>query len=414
MNTNFRKIILALFTIGFCLSVQTNAMNQAQRHSQEIIGPEDIETAKLQKIALRQLRDDFEQRQANRNREALRQKKLRARQETLRIAQEKQQKAENVRPKHIRLTSLAQLAPPQEITTFLDKFFANPDVKQLILSSHIFTPTIRTKYGIENLGRNNVLRFTQLPGWIIKCCLHLNDKTSNYNRQNISRIFYNEKIKEIIEKEGLTHIMVVQKFLYHIPGRPDELCDANYLVVVKEIPFLSSPTTNATQFKKLTFRVDEEIMERSAGDYVKPEYENLLIEIIQVVTYTGLFDLHEQNIFLITQEDGSYKFLIIDTEQPPLDKLPTLPKEQLQVIQKIRTAHDTAKITSYPDKFDLQCLCDLDLSGCKSEFRKLSPKDRSTLNKEINVGEHTTRIIWHINDITLFRMLLVEPVAPHQ
>ncbi|MFH1253927.1 MAG: hypothetical protein V1646_00680 [bacterium] len=132
--------------------------------------------------------------------------------------------------------------------------------------------------------------------------------------QNISRVFYNQKIKRFVKENGLNHVRLIEKYLYHIPGKPEALCDDNYIVVVEDVSkFLA---TNKNRLFS-DFMESSRLKDNSGTDIlaVRSVYEELLTELVQVITYVGLWDLNEHNVYLI-EEDGILKWAFIDTEKP--------------------------------------------------------------------------------------------------
>lgn len=132
--------------------------------------------------------------------------------------------------------------------------------------------------------------------------------------QNISRVFYNQKIKMCVQENNLHHVRIIKKYLYHIPGKPAELCDDNYIVIVEDLSKLLSTNKNRlfADFMESIGRRDKLGTDILA---VNPVYEELLTELVQVITYAGLWDLNEHNVYLI-EEDGILKWAFIDTEKP--------------------------------------------------------------------------------------------------
>ena len=189
--------------------------------------------------------------------------------------------------------------------------------KYKMRSLNLLSPDGRTS------RRGNVLVFDDLPGWVIKFDWRV---AFPLRYQNVSRVFYNRKIRMFVEQNKLEHVGVFKKYLYHIPGRPKELCDSNYLVVAEKVPNVPTISVNNLLLQQLTFDENQEIMARTAGDYVRPEYEEAFLEIIQVITGVGLWDIGHANIALIpvaTENDNNgwgpqYRFFIIDSEQPAL------------------------------------------------------------------------------------------------
>lgn len=126
-------------------------------------------------------------------------------------------------------------------------------------------------------------------------------RTFHKNR-NLQRIAVNEKIKECIKKNNLRHIVTPQKYLYHIPGRPHDLNDMNYIVISEKLE-LFCKNCNRHQF----------------GHHATPVQR---AEILTVIRYVGYGDSHLDNICFL--KNG--KIAIIDTEpHGSVDFLSVLP-----------------------------------------------------------------------------------------
>jgi hypothetical protein len=107
--------------------------------------------------------------------------------------------------------------------------------------------------------------------------------------------------------------------LWHIPGRPDELSDENYLVVAEKIVDLPAIELNATRFHGLVEEISRRIYDEVDVPeiYVREEAEALVVQMVQVISYAALWDIKLKNVFLINH-DGVLKILFLDTEKPGL------------------------------------------------------------------------------------------------
>ncbi len=111
----------------------------------------------------------------------------------------------------------------------------------------------------------------------------------NRNR-NINRIVVNDKIQQCISLYNLRHIVVPKKYLYHIPGKPLFLDDANYIVVADRLDTFCKSCNNHEMALHLT-----------------PEQEK---EVYIVIRFVGYGDAKPDNIMFL--KNGKIAF--IDTE----------------------------------------------------------------------------------------------------
>ena len=135
-----------------------------------------------------------------------------------------------------------------------------------------------------------VFYFDGLDEYIVK----INMKKWLLRYQNVGRVFYNEKIRQLVEEEGLDRIFTFKKYLYHIPGQPEVLNDENYIVIAEHIPDLPDPEENLQRFKALSHD------------------QSFIDQVMQVINQCGLWSINEHNTFVT--DDGQCVF--IDTEQP--------------------------------------------------------------------------------------------------
>ncbi len=69
--------------------------------------------------------------------------------------------------------------------------------------------------------KHGVRQFEWLPGYYVK--------------YGLARISGMEKMQEVIDRCNLTDVTVADKRVYHIKGRPQDLSNLNYLVVIKRV-----------------------------------------------------------------------------------------------------------------------------------------------------------------------------------
>ncbi len=127
------------------------------------------------------------------------------------------------------------------------------------------------------------------PEWIIKAVPPQHASSVFAKAINVGRVRCAQEIAQVVEKYNLQHVIVPQKFLYHLPGTPYKLTDANYIVIAQKLEL-----------------VDEKLVPR-LWDVLNVEQEDELAKVIKKV---GYFDVSEDNICFTT--DGKIAF--IDTE----------------------------------------------------------------------------------------------------
>ena len=129
------------------------------------------------------------------------------------------------------------------------------------------------------------------PNFIIKALP--SDKSYKMNifsdRLNASRVIVADEIRSLIADQKLNNIVVPQKWLYHLPGKPETLNDRNYIVIVEKLDLLDGDA-NLQALKNLT------------AVQIK--------EIYAVIRGVGLYDARSNNI-IITKRG---KVAFIDTE----------------------------------------------------------------------------------------------------
>ena len=177
--------------------------------------------------------------------------------------------------------------------------------KQKMIPMHQFAmskvPEIAAQKNLNVLNAQNslVLQLRDLPNYVLHCSVYEWD--SLY--QNISRVFYNEKIRDFVAAQGLEHIATVKMWFYNIPGRtPFNLTDLSYTVVAENLHTKFQPGISWKEF-----------VQRLNAD--NDEAHTILEELIRTLTYVALADIGETNIQLV-HDRGVLKVLFIDTEQP--------------------------------------------------------------------------------------------------
>ncbi len=109
---------------------------------------------------------------------------------------------------------------------FMRKYSVDPELQE-ILDDHVDEIYKRLKkihHGTKNHG---VWKFKWLPGYYIK--------------YGLARIRGMEKMKRCIEEYDLDLLTVPDKRVYHLKGRPKELSNDNYAVIIKAVDRTPDP-----------------------------------------------------------------------------------------------------------------------------------------------------------------------------
>lgn len=187
---------------------------------------------------------------------------------------------------------------------------ADQDLKQLYFGN--MANVLKNRYGItKSLGANFVLPFGD--DWVIKASGFSNRRENIGNQldksygagftqselekfkadigktyQTISRRAYWLRAHEAKEKLKLDRICLPQEYLIHIPGRPNQIDDTNYVIVEEKIK-------DAKPITQTSLAVDPEVIQ----------------QLTQLIGYTALWDINSQNIIV-----SGDKACAIDLEQP--------------------------------------------------------------------------------------------------
>ena len=115
--------------------------------------------------------------------------------------------------------------------------------------------------------------------------------------QHCSRLAYYLRLKETSEKKGFQYFKTAQTYLKHVPGKPKELSDENYVVTQEWIKGL-------TEIRNLPKQEQEVIIKNISS--------KALQEIYDAIRGAALWDM--ANNLAITGED--YNYYMVDLEQP--------------------------------------------------------------------------------------------------
>lgn len=143
------------------------------------------------------------------------------------------------------------------------------------------------------------------------------DNWKDQHYQNISRVFYNEKIRNALDGLDLKHIKdSLTEYLFHIPDHETKLCDNNYIVIADRIENLLTPQNNKRAFNELVYETDPEEWETNPkqGHWYASSDKNadFLEEIVKIIQVAGLWDINENNVFFTVMDD----IVFLNTQKP--------------------------------------------------------------------------------------------------
>ena len=153
------------------------------------------------------------------------------------------------------ISASLKLTPEQRIERFTPHIMGDCEIKRFadsVFSRQIVQDTLfgRIEYKDINRVRNilcengglvlespsrKVASHPLLPGLLIKYGRERNDRALC---GNISRVTESQKLRDNLEQHGVEGIVVPHKWLYHIPGQGEELCDGNYMVFAERVDIM--------------------------------------------------------------------------------------------------------------------------------------------------------------------------------
>ncbi len=144
-----------------------------------------------------------------------------------------------------------------------------------------------------------------LPGWFIK--------------YGIERVANRRRLQEVIEKNNIDLISVVEKYLYHVAGRPDSLSSENYLVLAK----------------------------KASGKMGKGQSlgRNQVEQLWQLAIEAKHYDLHPGNY--LTTEEG--KVVIFDTDKLAMPSSEEVARLEADWVEHGTRIHDGAGFSMNPE-----------------------------------------------------------------
>ncbi len=182
----------------------------------------------------------------------------------------------------IRMHSL----PKGELKDRLDIIFSRGDVFQTFFSMPRKERFNKLEHaGFQALKSTNVFSHPEIPEYVIKIGRRKKDPF------NIGRIRVAHRISDCVKKQGFTHIIVPEKYVYQIPGKDEALNNQNYVVLAQKLPLLKK-SSNRKMLKSLS--------------------EEAIFELLWVIKLCEYYDCYEHNIVCIEGEPDKVAF--IDTE----------------------------------------------------------------------------------------------------
>lgn len=165
-------------------------------------------------------------------------------------------------------------------------------------------------YGVDLLESNGIiaLRFHAHPQYVVKMQLfrwpvfvggQFHSKQT-FPWQLLSRVLAAEELNAILTDpaQDFHHLIPVSKWIHHIPGKPDDLHDDNYLVVAHHVPLADYTTLSLSDL---------------------PPESPLWKEIERATKRCGLWDVaNHGNVLVWIDADGKQKGAIVDLERPGL------------------------------------------------------------------------------------------------
>lgn len=127
----------------------------------------------------------------------------------------------------------------------------------------------------------------------------------------LSRALYARELNQFLIDEAIAKVRPIQKYIFHIPGRPEVLDDKNFLVVAQRYP----DTDEAIKkwLPALTYGVDDGITmaraDNQAGDYAVNS--DMVTELLKVITGVGLWSIDDENVLLLPS-DGAVAFIDLE------------------------------------------------------------------------------------------------------
>lgn len=141
---------------------------------------------------------------------------------------------------------------------FIQKYEVDPELKNLLDEHHQDIVAHLKYFAKHGLPKSpTVWQFKWLPGYYVK--------------YNLARIDGMERIKKAIKDHNLDLLDVPEKRIYHVKGRPREVSNMNYVVIVKKIErdHHAQPMSKRHAEQMIKLIKESEYVSMSANNYIR-------------------------------------------------------------------------------------------------------------------------------------------------
>lgn len=256
--------------------------------------------------------------------------------------------------------------PEMTETTFIERHRVEASLQE-ILDDHceLLASLVDTIHKTP-LQKHGVWQFDWLPGYYVK--------------YNIARLFMRERLATCIEQENLTLLHTPEKYLYHIKGRPHDLHNLNYVIVVKaltENPHAHEQPMHLSQVKQFITLIEKTgHCSTFAHNYLRL-HDGRISFIDTDGTFNrknpirGIIDLLNRDLSSYYSQDALYH--IIDCLAAHLTKLPKQEREKAE--KRIATMLESQEASLVHKIYTL--LREREIAHIKSQ--KLTQKNADTI-----------------------------------
>lgn len=127
-------------------------------------------------------------------------------------------------------------AVSSHIAALLDSHFPELEDMHDWCTKNIFCPQGHNECRCSGEESRGVRKFSWLPGYLVKF--------------GVSRVPGAQLARALIAEQKLDLLVVPDKYLYHMLGRPKDLSNANYLVIVQELDLDFGRSINVAQIRQ--------------------------------------------------------------------------------------------------------------------------------------------------------------------
>ncbi len=148
----------------------------------------------------------------------------------------------------------AYTLPEGELRSNLDALFETHNIAPALNSkTSAITKNVFKNAGFKFLKSVRITEHPKLKGFVLKF------GRPNRFHQHVSRVWIAEAMREVIQEHDFKNIIIPEKLLYHIPGRPENLHDDNYAVLSEKIE-CGPDRHNRTAIRQLPIETVREIL----------------------------------------------------------------------------------------------------------------------------------------------------------